>query len=357
MNISVDLPNHPYDLVIEQGAINEVGTWVSSLWREQKILIISDDHVAPIYAQSVIESLNHIGFETEIFIFKAGEAQKNLETAEKAWHACAEAQLTRSDGIIALGGGVVGDLAAFVASTYMRGIHFLQIPTSLTAQVDSSIGGKTAINSKIAKNMIGTFTQPDGVLIDPNVLRTLGQREFNEGLGEVIKCAAIADLELWNVLEHAKDSTDLLNNHAEEIIYHSCNVKRKVVVADELDNGVRLYLNFGHTIGHAIEATAGYGKVMHGEAVAIGMIQIAQAAEKKGLMEIGISNAIKQMAEKYGLPTSYAPWIEDELYQSLLHDKKGRGDTIKIVLVPKLGQAEIFQIPFKEMREFLIKDE
>lgn len=177
---------------------------------------------------------------------------------------------------------MTGDLAGFVASTYMRGIHFLQIPTSLTAQVDSSIGGKTGINSKMAKNMIGTFTQPDGVLIDPEVLKTLGQREFCEGLGEVIKCALIADKDLWNLLTDLS-AKDLLENFAkiEEIIYRSCEVKRKVVVDDELDNGVRLYLNFGHTIGHAVENTAGYGKVMHGEAVAIGMVQISKIAEKK----------------------------------------------------------------------------
>lgn len=189
--------------------------------------------------------------------------------------------MTRSDGIVALGGGVVGDLAGFVASTYMRGIHFLQIPTSLTAQVDSSIGGKTGVNTSFAKNMVGTFTQPDGVLIDPETLQTLGKRELIEGMGEVIKYGLIDDVELWEELSAMDGSPESILAHAESIIYRSCNVKRKVVVEDELDNGVRLYLNFGHTIGHAIEATAGYGKVMHGEAVAIGMVQISRVAEKR----------------------------------------------------------------------------
>ncbi|MFR6222793.1 MAG: 3-dehydroquinate synthase, partial [Lactococcus lactis] len=283
MKLNVNLPEHPYDVIIENGALANIGTWVSSLWKKQKIVLISDNHVNGLYGQKVVDQLEKVGFEVATFEFPEGEASKNLLTAENAWNFCAEFGLTRSDGIIALGGGVTGDLAGFVASTYMRGIHFLQIPTSLTAQVDSSIGGKTGINSKMAKNMIGTFTQPDGVLIDPEVLQTLGQREFREGLGEVIKCALIADKDLWNLLTDLS-ADDLVKklDKIEEIIYRSCEVKRKVVVDDELDNGVRLYLNFGHTIGHAVENTAGYGKVMHGEAVAIGMVQISKIAELKG---------------------------------------------------------------------------
>lgn len=261
--------------------------------------------------------------------------------------------MTRSDGIIALGGGVVGDLAGFVSSTYMRGIHFLQIPTSLTAQVDSSIGGKTGVNTPFAKNMIGTFCQPDGVLIDPDTLKTLGKRELIEGMGEVVKYGLIDDLELWEKLEHLDGSVESILEHADYIIYHSCEVKRKVVVEDELDNGVRLYLNFGHTIGHAIESTAGYGQVMHGEAVAIGMVQISRAAEKKGLMPAGMTEKIIAMCEKFGLPTTHQPWNVDELYAALSHDKKARGKTIKLVIVPQLGQAAIHQIPMEEMLEFL----
>ena len=263
--------------------------------------------------------------------------------------------MTRSDGIIALGGGVVGDLAGFVASTYMRGIHFLQIPTSLTAQVDSSIGGKTGVNTPLAKNMVGTFTQPDGVLIDPDTLNTLGKRELIEGMGEVIKYGLIADVELWEILKDLDGSTDSILENAEKIIYHSCNVKRQIVVEDELDNGVRLYLNFGHTIGHAIEATAGYGKVMHGEAVAIGMVQISRIAETKGLMPQGITEKIEAMCLKFGLPTDYSPWNVEPMYQALKHDKKTRGQMIKMVVVPQLGQAAINQISLEEMKEYLEK--
>lgn len=355
MKLRVDLPHNPYDIVVSRGALTSVGSWVSRLWQPQKIVLITDSNVNALYGQQVLTELSKNNFEVNVFEFPAGEASKNLITAEEAWNYCGRFGLTRSDGVIALGGGVVGDLAAFVASTYMRGIHFLQIPTSLTAQVDSSVGGKTAINSKIAKNMVGTFAQPDGVLIDPDVLKTLGLREFREGLGEVIKCGLIADAKLWELLEKVKDEQDLLEHHAEEIIYRSCDAKRKVVVEDELDHGTRLYLNFGHTIGHAVETTAGYGKVMHGEAVAIGMVQISQVAEKKGLMPTGITEQIRNMCLKFALPISYEPWDETKLYEALTHDKKARGKTIKTVLVPKIGSATLHQVPLEEMQDYLKK--
>lgn len=356
MRIKVNLPHQPYEVWVEKGALDQVGQWVAAQWQPQKIVLISDDKVSALYSQKVLNALSNVGFEVALFEFPAGEVSKNLTTAEQAWDFCAHFGLTRSDGILALGGGVTGDLAAFVASTYMRGIHFLQIPTSLTAQVDSSIGGKTGINSRMAKNMIGTFAQPDGVLIDPNVLKTLGDRELREGMGEVIKCALIADKTLWELLTDLS-AEDLLKKwqHIDEIIARSCEVKRKVVVDDELDNGVRLYLNFGHTIGHAIEATAGYGKVMHGEAVAIGMVQISQVAEEKGLMPEGITLQIQQMVQKFGLPTTYEPWDETALYAALTHDKKARGKRIKTIIVPEIGQAKVNEIALEEMKTYLKK--
>lgn len=355
MKLNVNLPEHPYDIIIERGSLEQVGSWLSSLWKAQKIVLISDNHVYGLYGEKVKNLIVAAGFEVSEFIFLEGEASKNLTTAEKAWNFMAESGLTRSDGVVALGGGVVGDLAGFIASTYMRGIHFLQIPTSLTAQVDSSVGGKTGINSSLAKNMIGTFAQPDGVLIDPDVLATLEKRALCEGIGEVIKCGLIADKELWEKLEKMSGAEDLLENHAEFVIEHSCDVKRKVVVDDELDNGVRLYLNFGHTIGHAVEQTAGYGKVMHGEAVGIGMVQISKIAEKKGLMPDGISENIAEMLKKFDLPVTYEPWDEEILFKALTHDKKARGSLIKTVLVPEIGSAMIHPLSFDEMKEFLVQ--
>ncbi|MGT2948151.1 3-dehydroquinate synthase [Streptococcus devriesei] len=355
MKLNVNLPQNPYDIIIEKGSLAKAGQWVKGLWQQQKIAIITDNRVGSLYAEKVKLSLEDAGFETVVFDFLEGEASKNLTTVNKAYEFLVKQGMTRSDGIIALGGGVVGDLAGFVASTYMRGIHFLQIPTSLTAQVDSSIGGKTGVNTPFAKNMVGTFTQPDGVLIDPDTLKTLGQRELIEGMGEVIKYGLIADTELWDKLDALDGSAASILDNSEMIIYRSCEVKRKVVVEDELDNGIRLYLNFGHTIGHAIEATAGYGKVMHGEAVAIGMVQMSRVAEKKGLMPEGITEKIAAMCAKFGLPTAYEPWDVEKMYQALKHDKKARGQMIKTVIVPQLGQAAINQISLQEMKEYLEK--
>ncbi|MGT2783875.1 3-dehydroquinate synthase [Streptococcus merionis] len=354
MKVSVNLPHHPYDIVIEKGSIAKAGQWAANLWKPQKVVIITDNRVKGLYAQKVQASFEESGFEVAVFDFPEGEAQKNLVTVHQVYEFLVKAGMTRSDGIVALGGGVVGDLAGFVASTYMRGIHFLQIATSLTAQVDSSIGGKTGVNTPFAKNMVGTFAQPDGVLIDPEVLSTLGRRELIEGMGEVIKYGLIADKQLWHLLESMSGVEDILPN-AEQIIYHSCQVKRQHVVEDELDNGIRLYLNFGHTIGHAIEQTAGYGKIMHGEAVAIGMVQISRVAEKKGLMPVGITDQIIAMCQKFGLPTDYEPWEIDALYNALVHDKKARGSKIKTVIVPELGRARLNAIDLEEMKEYLEK--
>jgi len=353
MKLTVNLPQNPYDIVIQKDSLAQVGDWVKSLWKPQKIAIITDEHVASLYLDAVQTSLEKAGFENIAFVFPEGESSKNLETVNQAYEFLVKEDMTRSDGIIALGGGVVGDLAGFVAATYMRGIHFLQVPTSLTAQVDSSIGGKTGVNTPFAKNMVGSFYQPDGVLIDPQTLKTLGNRELVEGMGEVVKYGLIDDVQLWKDLEQMDGSIDSILENAENIIYRSCEVKRKIVVEDELDKGVRLYLNFGHTIGHAIESTAGYGQVMHGEAVAIGMVQVSRVAEKKGLMPAGITDQIVAMCQKFGLPTSHQPWKADELYEALTHDKKARGKSIQLILVPKLGSATIHSIPMEEMKDYL----
>lgn len=352
MRLNVNLPEHPYDIIIKKESLLEVGRWVAQLWQQQKVVLVTDDNVEPLYGREVASQLRSEGFEVFTFTFPAGEASKNLSTLEKLWEFCAQHGLTRSDGVIALGGGVVGDLAAFAASTYMRGIHFLQIPTSLTAQVDSSIGGKTGINSNYAKNMMGTFAQPDGVLIDPEVLKTLEKRDFREGIGEIVKCGLIADKQLWARLNEIQNADELLQEAA-YFIRAACEVKRKLVVEDEFDQGTRLYLNFGHTIGHAVEAYAGYGQVMHGEAVSIGMFQISKVAERKGLMPEGLTAQIKAVLQKFQLPQTYEPWDESALFEILSHDKKARGKMIKIVLVPEIGQAQIHEISLQEMKEYL----
>ncbi|OFI49964.1 3-dehydroquinate synthase [Floricoccus tropicus] len=355
MKLEVDLKTHPYEIVIERGSFNHLGEWVKSLWKPQQIVIITDNRVAELYAESAKNQLIEAGFEVDVFRFLEGEQSKNLTTVSKVYDFLANRGMTRSDGIIALGGGVVGDLAGFVASTYMRGIHFLQVPTTLLAQVDSSVGGKTGVNTSKAKNLVGAFAQPDGVLIDPDVLNTLDDRRIREGIAEIVKSALIADADLWQELGKMTDEHDLLENHAEEVILAACNVKRKVVVEDEFDNGQRLILNFGHTIGHAIEATAGYGIVTHGEGVALGMSQMSKIAEEKGLMPDGITQEITDMLEKFHLPIDREKWDEEVLYQALTLDKKARGSKIKTIIVPEIGQASINVIELTEMKDYLKK--
>ncbi|MGM0166674.1 3-dehydroquinate synthase [Enterococcus sp. AZ135] len=350
--MEIVLAEKSYEIIVKRHALDSVGEWIASLWQNKKIAIISDENVYPIYGERIRQQLQT--YDVCHYAVPAGESSKSLTTANNLYEFLADQQFTRSDAIIALGGGVVGDLASFVASTYMRGISFVQIPTSLLAQVDSSIGGKTAVNSSKAKNMIGTFAQPDGVMIDPETLISLSEARVQEGIAEIIKCGAISDASLWQDLEKLTGVQDLLD-HSEAIISKALNVKKTVVEDDEFDNGSRLLLNYGHTIGHAIETTAGYGKISHGEAVAIGMVQISRTAEAKGLSPQGITDKIIAMNQKYGLPTAYQPWEAEKFYSAITHDKKARGDSLNIILLDEIGQARIQKIKLTEIKDFLIE--
>ncbi len=349
--LEVVLPEKRYEIIIERHSLDQVSEWLGHLWENKKIAIISDTNVFPIYGERILNQLEE-KYDVVHYVVPAGEKSKSLEMAAMLYDFLAEEQFTRSDGIIALGGGVVGDLAGFVASTYMRGIAFVQIPTSLLAQVDSSIGGKTAVNTPKAKNMIGTFAQPDGVLIDPETLATLPEKRIQEGIAEIIKCGAISDESLWEDLAGFSGISELVA-HGEEVIEKALRVKKKVVEEDQYDNGNRLLLNFGHTIGHAIENTAGYGEISHGEAVAIGMVQISRKAEARREMPKGITAQIIAMNQKYHLPIAYTPWQEEALFQAITHDKKARGQNLKIILLEKIGQAKVKTIPIEEINYYL----
>lgn len=353
--MKVQLTNHSYDILIQKGALSTVGQWVQALWEPQRIAVITDSNVVGIYGEQVKRQLLTAGFEVDVFVVPAGEKSKSLEQAARLYEQLATAGYTRSDGIIALGGGVIGDLAGFVASTYMRGLHFLQIPTTLLAQVDSSIGGKTAVNTPNAKNLVGTFSQPEGVLIDPETLQTLDDRRLREGIAEVVKSGAIADIALWELLESMQDEYELLTR-AQEVIPLALHVKKVVVEEDEFDNGSRLLLNFGHTIGHGIENTAGYGVVSHGEAVAIGMMLMCHHAENLNLTPQGTTKKLKAMLERFHLPTEYPELKRNQeaIYQAITHDKKARGKQLKVILLEKIGEAKIVSIPIEEIRDYIL---
>lgn len=350
--MEIQLGADSYQIKIQSGALDQVGKWLQNLWSAKKIALISDSHVFPLYGEKVMAQLTAVGFDVRPVVVPAGEKSKSLAQAEKLYEFLAEAAFTRSDAVVALGGGVVGDLTGFVASTYMRGLPFVQIPTSLLAQVDSSIGGKTAVNSSQAKNLIGTFAQPAGVLIDPETLQTLAAPQVSEGIAEIIKCALIKDRTLWQRLENFSTTAELLTQ-AESVITSALAVKKWAVEQDEFDLGTRLLLNFGHTIGHALENTVGYGTLSHGEAVAIGMVKITEAAEEKQLTPVGISAQLKPLVQKFGLPIDYQPWEPAKLFKAITHDKKTRGDQLKLVLLKQIGEGYLKTIPLTEMKEFL----
>lgn len=278
--LKVELPSKTYEILVEKDALKRIGSWTADIWTSRKIALISDTNVFPYYGQTVVQYLEIQGFDVYPYVVDAGEKTKSLVTANELYDFLTEKDFSRSDSLIGLGGGVIGDLTGFVASTYMRGLSFIQVPTSLLAQVDSSIGGKTGVNCEKAKNLIGTFAQPDGVLIDPNTLETLPQRRLSEGMAEVIKCALIQDINLWRQLRKMTKMEDILTN-SESIIKKALNVKKNLVERDEFDQGDRLLLNFGHTIGHGLEASENYEMISHGEAVALGMVQMTRGAVKK----------------------------------------------------------------------------
>ena len=278
--ITVALTNKHYDVLIEKGLLSNAGKLISAVWTPRKVAIVSDDNVAPLYQQQLADQLTNNGFTVHCYQFPAGEASKSLSQLQTLAQQLVTDNFNRDDGVVALGGGVTGDLAGFLAATYMRGISLIQVPTSLLAQVDSSVGGKTAVDLGTTKNIVGSFYEPDLVLIDPTTLKTLTQRDLVEGYGEIVKVAAMTGGNFWQLIEKIESPTDILAN-ATSLSEGSIQFKADIVMADEKEGGQRQLLNFGHTIGHAVEALAN-GKLRHGESVSIGTVAIFQAFEEAG---------------------------------------------------------------------------
>lgn len=339
MKMIVDLKEHSYPIYIEKGLINKADEKIKEIYSGKRIMIISDDRVYSYYGDALKELLSK-SFECHEAIISHGETSKSFATLPEVYSALLKAGISRTDLIIALGGGVVGDLAGFVAATYLRGIKFVQIPTSLLAQVDSSVGGKVAVDLPEGKNLVGAFYQPKMVLIDPNVLNTLPERYLIDGMGEVIKYGCIKDAELFDKLE-SYGSYEKIKEHMTEIIATCVDIKRKVVEEDEFDTGERLLLNFGHTLAHAIEQYYHYERESHGEAVAIGMYQITKMAEEAGLTRKGDAERMRKVLEAYHLPVKSEILI-DELKEAMTHDKKTLNNKLKIVLLHEIGNAYVY---------------
>ncbi len=340
MKLTVNLGKNSYPIYIENGILAKTGEYVSGSFSGKKIMIVSDDNVFPLYGQKVRDSLTKSGYECHSLVLPHGEPTKSFQSLPKIYSAMLKAKLTRSDLVIALGGGVIGDLAGFAAATYLRGVKLVQIPTSLLAQVDSSVGGKVAVDLPEGKNLVGAFYHPKLVLIDPDVLDTLSPHFISDGMGEVIKYGCIKDSALFERLCSHSSFEDLKPELA-DIIAKCVDIKRIVVEADQFDTGERMLLNFGHTLAHTIEQHYHYERESHGEAVGIGMYQITKLAEEKGLTAPGCAGKILKALEIYGLPSECGLPASD-LTGAISLDKKNLNGHLNVVLLKEIGDSYVY---------------
>lgn len=346
MNTVTVSASKTYDILIGSNILSSLGSHVKSLGKVQKVCVVSESTVFPLYGEAVKQELEQAGFAVSTFVFPAGEASKNGTVFLALLNFLAENRLTRSDLIAALGGGVVGDLAGFAAASFLRGIRFLQIPTTLLAAVDSSVGGKTAIDLPAGKNLAGAFCQPSLVLCDTNALQSLPEDTFRDGCAEVIKYGVLYDPRLFSRLEE-----DCLAFDREAVITRCVELKRDVVAEDEFDTGSRMKLNLGHTIGHGVEAMSRF-TLSHGKAVAIGMAIIGRAAVKNGLFPPWDCDRLLKVLTAFGLPTT-TEYDADSLYACALSDKKRSGGTVSLIVPRTIGQCDILPIPAEDVKKWI----
>lgn len=330
--------NRSYNILIEKGIIKKIPEYLKKHKIGKKYGIITDSKTQKLFGKKFVNGLKRKGIKYELFSFKQGETSKTLKTVEKLAEEMIEKGIDRKDAIIALGGGVVGDIAGFLASIYMRGIPYIQVPTTLMAMVDSSIGGKTGVDLRVGKNLVGTLTQPKAIFMDINYLKTLPPKQMKSGLAEVIKYGVITSKRLFNFIEH---NIDKILTHDEEtlkyIVEKSAKAKAKVVMQDETEKGSRMILNYGHTYGHALEKISGY-KLLHGYAISIGMVIANKIAVEKGYLKQKHADRVKKLFKSVGLPTTT---MKKPTTKDLLSDKKKDGNYINFVFATKIGKAII----------------
>jgi len=352
MIVDVNLGSRSYRIVVASGALQSVGQRLRELRLGSRAALVSDGAIMRLYGKTVVTSLEAEGFTVTTIEVPEGEAAKTLAVAEHCWDQLLTAGLDRTSTVMALGGGAVGDVAGFAAATYMRGINFVQLPTTVLAQVDASIGGKTAIDHPLGKNMIGAFHQPRLVVVDPAVARTLPEREFRSGLAEIVKHGIVLDADYFAELE--RDLAPLAARDLgvlERIIGGSCRLKASVVERDEREAELRHVLNYGHTIGHALEAATGYARYAHGEAVSLGIVAEARLARRLGIADDETTARQERMLETLGLPVR-APSIDVEpIVSAMARDKKAKDGRVPFVLAPRIGAFRIvYDIPTAEVR-------
>lgn len=344
-NLVVGLDHRSYEIAVSYKELSSLGEKVDCLRFPRNIIIISNTKVFPLYGKQVADSLTCAGFAVKEIIVADGEEHKNAKTLDFIYTRLIELGCDRKTGIVALGGGVVGDMAGYAAATYLRGIPFVQVPTTLLSQVDSSVGGKTAINHPLGKNLIGAFYQPQYVHIDVATLETLSKRDFLAGIAEVVKYGVVFDGDFFAWLEANVES--ILKQDVAALthaIKTSCAIKADIVEKDETENSVRAILNYGHTFGHAVEHLSGYGKVLHGEAVSIGMIVAAKISNQLDLCSVDDVQRIESLLARFGLPIAVPDFTIEEYVAAMSRDKKVQDGVLRMVFNVGIGQSRIVEI-------------
>ncbi|MCD7800496.1 MAG: 3-dehydroquinate synthase [Ruminococcus sp.] len=339
-----------YDILIESGLLAKTGEIINSLVKSKRIAIVTDDIVDVLYGDVVVESLKCNGFDVCKYVFPNGEHSKCSDNLNNIYDFLCENSITRTDSIIALGGGVVGDITGYASATYLRGVDYIQIPTTLLAQVDSSVGGKTAIDIPAGKNLVGAFKQPKCVICDIDTLKTLKRETFSDGMAEVIKYGMIRQKELFDIL--ASHNMDTIWEVIQDVVFRCVSIKRDVVQNDEFDKGERMILNFGHTLGHAVEGYHHYETYTHGSAVAIGMCLITEKALAYGIGSQSMLNNLIECIKNYELPTSVPVQLKD-LIPFCLADKKRESNNINIILCEDIGKCMVKKMPITDFYSFM----
>ena len=341
-NLKIDLNERSYDILISRNILSKVGEFISNILEPCRIIIITHPSVRKLFGDEIESGLANVGYSPNVIEIPEGETSKSLRQVELIYDRMLEMKCDRKSVLIALGGGVVGDLTGFTAATFQRGISFIQIPTTLLSQVDSSVGGKTAVNHPRGKNMIGAFYQPKLVVIDLNTLSTLPKNQLRAGLSEVVKYGVIADEKLFVFLENNIQKILSLDSKClEYIVKTSCAIKARIVEKDERESKYRMILNFGHTFGHAIETLTNYTEYLHGEAISIGMVQAALLSVESGLCNKELPKRITNLLKEFGLPTQEHDLKSKDIIESMRHDKKNSHNKLRFVLPKSIGSVEI----------------
>jgi 3-dehydroquinate synthase len=354
--VRVELGHRAYEIRVGSDVLSRAGLWLKEKgFAEGKAVVITDTTVNDLYGETVKRSLDAAGYNATVLEVPPGEERKTLETAGRLYKRLAEAYAERSTPVVALGGGMIGDLAGFVAATYMRGVPLVQIPTTLLAQVDSSIGGKTAVDHGRYKNMVGAFYQPGLVIADVDTLKTLPPEEFSNGMAEVIKHGAIRNKAFFHFLEEKMGLARALEPKVLEVLVaENARIKAEVVEKDERESGLREILNYGHTIGHALETVSGF-ELKHGQGVALGMVAAARIADRIGMLDINEAHRLRELIQQAGLPVEMPDYPVEAVLAAMKHDKKVQQDRIRFVLLKVIGEAHVTdKVPPEVIEEVLL---